>query len=358
MKTTLTFAIVCACVATISTSVQATILYTFPGPAVIGTPGPILPDPGRVNGKEFSHFTDRDMAAAADPSQVVAWDGAGGVTDGVDFTSVLPPGTNVGQVDALAHRRDLLFNALRGDSTYLLFSAGNGTSPVGTGLLTTTEGETIGYAGEINYETPGGPTKGRWATGSQIDGMVLPVDVDGVEIWGPEPPASNADRFSLQSDFLTGTSVFTGSGASYIAHSTIVGAVASLLGSLPPGVDQNQIDLDALMSLDADQNDQFGPGDSIIFSIRQVLNPGGGFYATGSELFTLDATAAGLVPGYLTHGGHVWDHAYSLLAMRESVSGRQLDINAIEAASVPEPSAFVLLALVSLIAARRSRSRD
>ena len=34
-----------------------------------------------------------------------------------------------------------------------------------------------------------------------------------------------------------------------------------------------------------------------------------GYYATGSELFVLDSWWG---VGFLNHGGHLWDHAYSL----------------------------------------------
>lgn len=339
------------------TSVSADIIaaYLLAGPAVIGAPGNVLPEPSTVIGKEFSDFLDRDENGISDPSQVVAWDGSGGTVDGVDYSGTLPAGTLSGEFDALAHRRDLLFEPLRGDSTFLLFSTGNGASPTGTGVVATTEGQSIGRAGDINYEMPGTPTKGIWATGPQIDGTNIPFDVDGLEIWGPEPPGSDADRFSLLTDAKTGTSVFTSAGAAYISHSLITAAVTSTLGSLPSGINDFAIDLDALMSNGDD--DDFGPGDSIIFSIRQIANANDsdGFYATGSEIFTLDATPTGIISGFLSHGGHVWDHSYSLLAMKESSSGRQLDINAIEAASaVPEPSAFAFLGLIGLVAGGRS----
>ena len=318
----------------------------------IGCPGPssVLPAPGTVPGKEFSDVLDRSAAPALDPEQVILWDGAGGVTDGADFTGSRPTFTPDSQIDALAHRRDILYQPLRADMSYLLFSTGNGLSPAGSGMQGTTEPAVIGFAGDINFETPGAPTKGIWASGPMIDGMTIPADVDGLEIWGPEPPLFDTDRYSLTSDSLSGTSVWTGSGVPYIAHATIVSAVTSLLGPLPRTIDPNQIDLDALMSNGSD--DEFDTGDSITFSIRQIPVPSvidpDGFYATGSELFNLDFLPAGPMASFFMHGGHLWDHTYSLLAMKET-TGRQLDVNAIEAASaVPEPSAFFFLSAVGL----------
>ncbi|MEM8679431.1 MAG: hypothetical protein AAGF97_08770 [Planctomycetota bacterium] len=343
----LSFLILSALVAG-SSAAHAAFPYAFPGPPVIGAPGPVLPAPGRVIGKEFSDSLDRDMVGLPDPAQVVAWDGVGGVTDGVDFSGVLPAGGLPGEIDALAHRRDLLHNALRADSTYLLFSHGNGLSPAGTGSLVNGEGETIGFAGDVSYEAPGSISKGIWASGPMLDGMTTPFDVDGLEIWGPEPPISDADRFSLADDAFSGISVYTGTGAPYISHATIIGAVTSLLGPFPGGVDFDDVDLDALMSFGSD--DDFGPGDAITFSIRQITDSADpdGFYATGSEIFTLDFSAAGPSAGFLAHGGHLWDHTYSLGAMTDAMSGRQLDINAIEAVSVPEPSAGLLGVIVAL----------
>ena len=134
---------------------------------------------------------------------------------------------------------------------------------------------------------------------------------------------------------------------------------------------EEAINLDALMLQDAFGDlDQFedsltGPGgDEIIFSIRQIPNPGDpdGYYATGSELFVLNADGSA---GFLAHGGHVWDHLYSLTAFEIFGGVTPLDpnygvleINAIEAIgefAVPEPGALMmaLMALAAGAAIRR-----
>ncbi len=74
--------------------------------------------------------------------------------------------------------------------------------------------------------------------------------------------------------------------------------------------------MDAMMVNDNAVEDPFepativSPGDTVLFSIRQIPDPGDpdGYYATGSELFVLGGVGG---PAFLMHGGHLWDHAYS-----------------------------------------------
>ena len=206
--------------------------------------------------------------------------------------------------------------------------------------------------------------------------MPLPADVDGVELWGPEPASTaDADKYSLQVDFMSagaaggsGTSVWNLSGTPYIPHSAIVGAVTSLLGPLPGGAvlpfptfidGTDAINLDALMVRDTigetdsfDRSSDGAPGDQIIFSIQQIIDPSDpdGYYATGSELFVLDASLGVGGTTYLSHGGHSWDHAYalsSLVVSPNQVDGYGvIDINAIEAVGelvIPEPTTIALM---------------
>ena len=217
--------------------------------------------------------------------------------------------------------------------------------------------------------------------------MPLPADVDGTEVWGPEPREINepdapvigdVDKYSLDVDFPSGVSVWDGSGTPYVSWPTIVSTVESLLGPMPSSAfslrDETQgrqaINLDALMVSDTIErkdffNEDFGGefggdvgeelldqngapiepfglegemrGDTLIFSIRQIVDPDDpdGYYATGSELFVLDSL---LGEGFLVHGGHVWDHDYTLmeLAFVGTEEGENdffgvIDINAIEA---------------------------
>ena len=108
----------------------------------------------------------------------------------------------------------------------------------------------------------------------------------------------------------------------------------------------------------------YGTGDRIIFSIRQILdtNDPDGYYATGSELFVLDASAPN-APTFLFHGSHLWDHAYALNNLQVSPNlidnaYAVIDINAIEAISegvIPEPATVTLLFLAGVGMIRRRR---
>ena len=74
--------------------------------------------------------------------------------------------------------------------------------------------------------------------------MPFPNDIDGVEVWGPEPAfADDANKYSLDVDAMSGfaglpaTSVWNApSGTPYISQAMITSAVTSLLGPLPPGL--------------------------------------------------------------------------------------------------------------------------
>lgn len=377
------------------TETYATIPYAGAGGPFPGF-GPGIGTPVSVGGKEYSHDLDSSTIGAGavspppfDPQQIVAWDGLGGTVDVTDYTGTRPTWTPDDQMDAIAHRRDFAYEELKEEIAHLIFSIDDTSYAYPGGLggpaalvpvpsagpIPTPVGP-IGGAGEISYELgtafgAGPSTVGIWATQAMINGMPLPDDIDGTEVWGPEPPLADADKYSLDMDIFSGgapggaVSVWNGSGTPYISHSTIVGAVVSLLG---PDVDPDLINLDALMVHDVIEDpDVFesspaGPvGDEIIFSIRQIPSAGdpSGYYATGSELFVLPAFGPAM---FLPHGGHLWDKAYALTAF--NVGGSQtphiLDVNAIEAVgafSVPEPASMALLMLGATACLKRDRGQ-
>lgn len=351
--------------------------------------------PSEAAGKEYSHDFDHTTAGpggAPDGQQIVAWDGVGGTADGLDFTGTRPNWTPDQEIDAIANHGDAFFQRLRRDSTHLVFthddeisyitaSGGSftGGMPAG-GPVLLSNGNTIGGAGEVSIELAGAytppETQFLWASQSEVNGMPLPRDVDGLEIWGPEPGLTgDVDKYSLDLDFLSGASVWNGSGTPYLSHASVITAVESLLGAIPgpalaPFDDQegqNAINIDALMVRDDfGSDDSFdrdptgsGDGDTMIFSIRQIVDPSdpSGYYATGSELFVLNrATGA----SFLSHGGHDWDKAYALGSL--GVVGPNgdafgvIDINGIETvAGVPEPAGVAMLAtgLYAMVAMRR-----
>lgn len=369
--------------------IQAAVPYS-PVP-VLGPPtvGPGVIAPPDVYGKEYSHDIDISIALGGpDPQQVINWDGKGGVMDGIDYSSV----TEIDQqVDAIANQRDALFREVLRDEAHLVYSiddmvtvyGGGGPTPFlvpSAGPVTLLpSGQTIGGAGEVSMEMAGAfappSTHSLWASQPEVSRMPLPHDVDGLELWGPEPEKvddggvfiGDADKFSLQLDHVTGVSAWNASGTPYLFHPTIVSAVESLLGPIPGSAflpfdnqeGRNAINLDALMVLDASgRTDQFDldptnpageeildqvgrrlgdnqPRDTIIFSIRQIVDVADpdGYYATGSELFVLDNLSGA---SFLVHGGHVWDHGYALSEFGFKVEDQGelrgvLDINAIEA---------------------------
>lgn len=371
------------------------------GPPVIG-PGAM--PPSFVYGKEYSHDFDFSVIGPTpDPEQVINWDGTGGTSDGIDYSGSRLEWTPDQQVDAIASQRDALYDQTIRDESHLTFSHDDLIAMYGPGgglgLFTVpsagsvfiSNGNAIGGAGEVSVEGAGlftpSPLQSVWAKQTEVNGMPLPKDVDGTELWGPGPLdggdpefpfIGDADKYSLDVDTPSGVSVWNASGTPYISQSMIVGAVTSLLGPIPGSAfslhddhqGQQAINLDALMVSDIigdpqvfdfdpigggephgeelfDQNggmiEPFGRegemrGDSIIFSIRQIVDPADpdGYYSTGSELFVLDALTGA---SYLTHGGHVWDQGYALGALAY-VSGPDgnieegygiIDINAIEA---------------------------
>ncbi|TWT42863.1 hypothetical protein [Botrimarina hoheduenensis] len=379
-------------------SAEAFVPYTpvpVPGPPVVGG-GILLPT--EVYGKEYSHDFDFSVVGPSpDPEQVIAWDGMGGSADTVDFSFSRPNWELDQEVDALANSRDALYRELRRDQAHLIFTHDNLVTGYGgpgggfalqpipsEGPVVLSNGNSIGGAGEVSLELAGafGPSSTQfiWAKRPEVNAMPRPIDVDGLEVWGVEPREfvdvdvpvrGDSDKYSLDVDWLSGTSVWNAAGTPYMGWPTIVSAVESLLGPIPPSAfsprDETQgrqsVNLDALMVLDVmgrpdifdfdpignpngeeikDQNGQLiemgdeNKGDSLIFSIRQIIDPADadGYYATGSELFVLDALGG---VSFLDHGGHLWDHSYALSELRAvSYEGQQtqyavIDINGIEA---------------------------
>lgn len=168
-----------------SASAHYTII-TPPGPPLPGFGAPL--PPSTHPGKEYSQLADVNFNTATfDGGQVVLWDGtplgAPGNINGFDYDHFDSTITTLGEVDALANIRDHLFLPLRSNGTPLLFSS-------------TT------YGG-IRYEEAGavGAT-GIWAGSGvesaplgDVNGHIGVGDLDGLEVFGPEPFGSPPGMF-------------------------------------------------------------------------------------------------------------------------------------------------------------------
>jgi len=322
---------------------------------VVAQPGPQVPGPATVPGKEYSEdltpFThnpgDKDALGNAVPEQVIAWDGTGGVANSFNY-SFSRQGDTLQQVDALANNQDMLYDAVIKNRSALLFSVDDEGRPAGALPPFSSPNifyEPIGGPPAVAPPAPGGPI---WATPAQIDQHGV-TDVDGLEIWGPEPTADSgapivgdANRYSLYGDpGIAGAgrvSVWAYNpppvhvSTPYVWAGQLAGAIAPNDPELP-----YLIDLDALMVYDLENDDYFGPGDSILFSIAPVNTGITAFDGGEVWVWTNGAPAA-----FLNHGGHLWNTPFNVMA---SFGVDSENVNALEAVSVPEPGTLVLLGL-------------
>jgi hypothetical protein len=281
-------------------------------------PGCVLPPPDRVPGKEYSNHSDRAgfPTHAPDPEQVIMWDGTGGTADTFDYTgSRAAAGDSADrEVDGLANLGDALFDAVIQDKSFLLFSTDDDPN--------------------IYYEAPHCCLgSGVWATPPQID-QLSPNDVDGLEVWGPEG-ADDANRYSLEDDPLANAGrvsvwAYNSAGANstpYILASEIADAIGR-----PDLADT--IDLDAMMTLDSfGSSGAFDIGDKIMFSIDPID------VFDGGEIWVWDGNPGIGTAQYLHHGCHEWNTAFDVQGTFGTASE---NINALEAASTPEPGSILL----------------
>jgi len=276
-------------------------------PVVTPVPGSIIPTPPQVPNKAYSNRLDENSIGAADPMQVIRWDGVGGVEDGPDFTPLFATDY---EIDALANKQDALLDSVIKNTSALLFSVEND--------------------GNI-YSNSATGRSSVWANPPSINIMHPPQDVDGLQVW-----ENTTNLFSLTGD-PTGVAVYDDMGGTIITASDIAGAIGQ-----PELV--NSIDIDALMF-----NENGAGGFTMLFSIAPVA----GLF-DGGEIWTWDG---GINPAtFLTRGGHVWDTAHCVMCEFTSIQSE--NINALEAVStVPVPAAAWLFGsgLVGLIGAARKK---
>jgi hypothetical protein len=277
---------------------------------------------------------DTNAAGALDPLQVILWDGAGGVADGVDF------GDN-GEMDAIANHGDALYQTVIDNRTAAAFSLrrvdpvfpvgapSHGLPPLGAGT---------DFPGvSVFYETTIGAI-GAWATPPVVNRDFPPANLDGLEIWGPEGPTvadSDTDRYSLFGE-PGGVSIFNADGSTFLTQSALAAALVTFDPSLRPY--ENLIDIDALMVQDTTTVGVFDAGDSILFSLWSIMDGATGFAYWGDATYVWDF-ATGI--SYYDHGGHLWDNGWTISAF-----GEAWNVDALEAlAKVPEPGSVALLGL-------------
>ena len=320
--------------------------------------------PTAVTGKEYSQWVDADAVGTPDFEQSVFWDGTGGAIDTFDYTPVPGPVRMPGLVienpetDALAHDHDVFFQALRDNKSDLIFS----TDMDGSMFSEDTFG-----AGAV------------WATPSTINSGAAPRDVDGIELWGPDSTdaisGDDAFNYSLESRPPLGPggidpggvsvwhvpgSVPGSLGATAFPLISVPELAGAILGLAPDGTTVDllveELDLDGMM-LDIQE---YSPPDHasgasavrigrIHFTIDPIVNPtDGSVVFDGGEIFTWDFSSLGPTPGasFLSHGGHLWDTAFPVMATFGTASE---NVNGIESVSaIPEPSSILCIGVVAL----------
>lgn len=280
--------------------------YVLQTPTATPLPGTVIPSSAQVPGKHYSDRLDENSIGAADPMQVLRWDGIGGVEDGPDFTPLF---ATAYEIDAIANKQDVLLKSVINNTSALLFSVENDG-----GIYT----HSIGGSSSI------------WANPGTINALHPPEDVDGLNVW-----EDTTNLYSLTGD-STGASIYDELGVSIVTTTDIAGAIGQ------PGL-VGSIDIDALMF-----NKKSSGGFTMLFSIAPVA----GLF-DGGEIWTWD----GVNPAtFLNQGGHIWDTTHCVMCEFSTIQNE--NINALEAVSaVPLPAAVWLFGsgLLGLFGAARQK---
>jgi len=237
--------------------------------------------------------------------------------NGIDFVPGIERGDDpASQIDALAYGNEALFVELLANDARLIFSV---------------YGDAASNEVALFSENPAGIPEvffrhGDFYAGDPVDGL---EDVDAVEMWG-EPDSLDACYYSLQTDILSGTSIFRemeGIAVSFLSFASVRVAVVSL-GYLG---EPDLIDVDAIMVKNGGLPTRFDAGDAVLFSIRKVIDSN---FDGGEVIYW----PAGGSPSFFSHGGHTWDTAFDVVAAVTAALGgvdpgpEAEDVDALEAA--------------------------
>jgi hypothetical protein len=341
------------------------------GPFVQPAPGPHIPWPKNVPGKEYSDRFDKDTQEppVLDPEQNIYWDGNGGRQDAFDYSGSRAGDTDPArEVDALANHQDALFWDVIANRAALLFSTGSTT------LLLPGDSRAAVYNASPDYNQLGiheksvlvEPIGGGidfWAKPPQIDEAGV-NDLDGLEVWGglADPTPNDADMYSLLGDPLINgirTSVWYYNGGvstSYLNAAQIAAAI-----NRPDIVNlADIIDLDGLMVWDGGNIGQWDNSDAILFSVMPIdanldgiITPNiNGGDIDGGEIWSWQFGQP--LAQFLNHGGHLWDTAFNV---RQATGAVNENIDALEAVATPEPSTFLSLLTLGTLGAASTLKR-
>ncbi|MBN2295345.1 MAG: PEP-CTERM sorting domain-containing protein [Pirellulales bacterium] len=327
-------------------------------------------------GKEYSNDVDKDASGSLDPGQIVHWEGNGtSIWDSFDYC--LEGGTNGGisfQVDALANIRDKLFLDLDGtrDAVY----KDNDQTPYHdtVSLLVSFQDSEVQaeyekniYASRSAYRGGSAELWAQWNTNINATSGALD-DVDGLEIYGPNQtddanmysragdpiPDGETERFSvfrLKPNTLNPGEETYGVSTPYLATQVLLDAVIDDDENHPDwDVDHNpgDFDVDAMMIWDVLNDDEFGEGDMILFSVRPIedLFDGGEIWLYKSGDDSAEFLTHGLLDDDVTP--RVWNTANEVSLHFFGDESHSENINALEAV-VPEPSTLALTIVGGLL---------
>jgi hypothetical protein len=345
------------------------------GPFVQPAPGPHIPWPKNVPGKEYSDRFDKDTQEppVLDTEQNIYWDGNGGRQDTFDYSGSRSGDTvTAREVDALANHQDALFWDVIANRAALLFSTGSTVVPLNPLFVGNIAYNQLGiHEKSVLFESIGGGID-FWAKPPEIDQAGV-NDLDGLEVWSSVSPTSSqypspadptpddADVYSLLGDPLingTRTSLWYYNGSvstPYLDAAQIAAAINR------PDIANlaDIIDLDGLMVWDGGNIGQWDNSDAILFSVMPIdanldgiITPNiNGGDIDGGEIWSW---RFGQAAQFLFHGGHLWDTAFNV---RQATGAVNENIDALEAVAVPEPSTFLSLLTLGTLGAASTLKR-